>query len=112
MTRVHFLKTDPDVFGYVWIGQKSFEIRKNDRNYYPGDILLLRETKYSGHQMKNGKPMRYTGRWISVRVSYVLRGPIYGLEDGWVIMSIEPAPSKGEQLSIAWMQELMSEVKP
>ena len=31
--------------------------------------------------------MEYTGNVCVVRVDYVLRGPIYGLMDGWCIMS-------------------------
>jgi hypothetical protein len=37
--------------------------------------------------MKAGKALVYTGReeWMLVR--YILRGPLYGLQEGWVIIS-------------------------
>ena len=38
--------------------------------------------------MKAGKPLEYTGHVIDVEVLHILRGPIYGLAEGWVIMSI------------------------
>lgn len=84
---LHELKTDTKVFQAVYDGFKSYEIRHNDRNFKVNDHLLLRETKYSGEEMKNGKPLIYTGRDEYVRVTYILEGPIYGLADNWVIMS-------------------------
>lgn len=85
---IHELKTDPEVFDAVWNKDKTYEIRFNDRNYQPGDILVLKETKYTGEQMKKGKPLIYTGRKVEALVSHVLKGPIYGLVDGWAIISI------------------------
>jgi hypothetical protein len=85
---IHELKTDPDVFEETYNGNKPFEIRFNDRGFAVGDILLLKETKYTGDEMKRfGKPLIYTGRTFHFDVSYILRGPCYGLMDGWVIMS-------------------------
>lgn len=86
----HELKTDPDVFDAVVRGEKTFAIRQNhDRDYQVGDWLQLKKTVYSGEQMAEGKPLEYTGDEIGVRASYILRGPRYGLADGWVIMSIQ-----------------------
>lgn len=84
----HELKTDPLPFDKVWTGSKNFEIRKNDRNYQLGDGLQLRETQFSGEEMADGSPLVYTGRQITCLVSYILHGPVYGLEEGWCIMSI------------------------
>lgn len=88
--KVHELKTDPKVFDAVSFGEKTFEIRKDDRGFKVGDKLRLRRTKYTGAQMKAGKPLIYeeeTHRYVS----HILRGPIYGLKSGWVIMSIQPS---------------------
>lgn len=84
---IHELKTDPGVFAATYAGNKQFEIRFNDRNFCTGDLLLLRETRYSGEAMKHGAPMEYTGREYEFTVNYVLHGPAYGLKEGWVIMS-------------------------
>ncbi len=86
---VHDLKTDPEVFDAVWRGDKTFEIRFNDRNYGVDDVLLLHETKYTSQEIKQGSPLVYTGRTIEAVVTHVLTGPVYGLLDGWVILSIE-----------------------
>lgn len=98
----HELKTDADAFDAVKRGEKKFEIRFNDRNFNVGDLLKLRKTVHTGAEMKAGLPLYYEGEPFFVWVSHILLGPIYGLMDGWVIMSIEPptAPTaaKSEQI--------------
>ena len=84
----HFLKTDPEVFQASWDEIKGFEIRFNDRDYRPGDTLTLAETSAPGEEMKSGASLVYTGREIDQEVDYVLHGPIYGLQPGWVILSV------------------------
>jgi len=83
----HTLKTDPDVFEASISGLKNFEIRLDDRNFTQGDTLRLEETKHSGEQMKNGKPLVYTGRVVESEINYILHGG-YGLTDGWVILDV------------------------
>lgn len=83
----HVLKTDPAVFQDVLDGKKTFEIRFNDRGYQVGDLVVLKETKFTGQQMKSGEPLVYTGREIQKRISYVLSG--YGLQEDWVILGIQ-----------------------
>lgn len=85
----HELKTDPGVFEDVIKGRKPFEIRKDDRGYAVGDLLKLRKTKHTGAEMSEGAPLEYVGPPLYVYVTYILRGPIYGLADGWVIMGIK-----------------------
>jgi hypothetical protein len=84
---VHTLKTDKDVFIASYIGDKPYELRLNDRNFQVGDSIILQETEYSGEEMKNGKPLIYTGREKNMKINYILFGPIYGLKKGWVILS-------------------------
>lgn len=88
--KTHELKTDPAVFDAVATGDKTFEIRKDDRWFEVGDTLLLRRTKYTGAEMKAGAPLEYTGEVGTFSVTYILRGPVYGLADRWVVMSIRP----------------------
>ena len=84
----HELKTDSDVFEAVFDGFKQYEIRFNDRDFQVDDELILRETVSTGKQMAEGALLRYTGREYRCIVHYILRGPIYGLMDGWVVLSI------------------------
>jgi len=86
--KTHELKTDQDVFQAVIEGLKRYEIRRDDRGFSVGDELLLRETEYTGVEMQQGKPLLFTGREELVQVIHILKGPVYGLIEGWVIMSI------------------------
>lgn len=86
--KTHELKTDPEVFDAVRSGRKTFEIRFNDRDFQHGDKLILRRTRFTGGQMRTSCcPLVYTEA-LSCVVCYILHGPIYGLDEGWCIMSI------------------------
>lgn len=84
----HELKTDPEVFEAILRGEKTFDIRRNDRGYTKSDRLDFKETVYSRAEMDRGAPLLYTGRRIKASISYMLRGPAYGLEEGFVCMGI------------------------
>lgn len=86
-TRCHELKTDPEAFQAVRQRLKTAEIRYDDRGYQVGDVLLLRETQFTGAQMAEGEPLVYTGASELVSITHILRGPIYGLAKGWAILS-------------------------
>ena len=58
----HELKTWKKLFSPLWEGTKNFELRKDDRNFENGDLLLLKEFDFQKGE--------YTGREISARVSY------------------------------------------
>ncbi len=76
----HELKTWPDFFADVQLGLKNFEVRKDDRGFIAGDILLLRE--WSPEQRA------YTGARIKKQVMYVLQGGQFGVEPGYVVMGL------------------------
>lgn len=75
---VHELKILPCYFNDVRNGIKTFEVRKDDRPYASGDILILREF--------NSLFAEYTGRLLICYVPYVLRGDF--CKEGYCIMSI------------------------
>jgi hypothetical protein len=89
MRRYHYLKTDPYVWDLVAQGVKTFEIRYNDRDYQRGDRLILDKTKYTGAEMKAGAPLEYGSDGIECEVLHVFKGPLYGLLEGWCILSIQ-----------------------
>lgn len=76
---VHHLKTWPQHFRAVEKGSKTFEVRKDDRDFQVADVLILQEWEPATKQ--------YTGRELSARVGYVLRES-FGVEEGHVAMSL------------------------
>ena len=74
-----------DVFAdAVWSGEKTFEVRMNDRNYQKGDIIefkVVYETAL-GTRESLGHPL--TGK--RYQITYVLSG--WGLKDGFVAFGI------------------------
>lgn len=75
----HELKILPKYFRAVRDETKNFELRKDDRNFKIGDMLLLQEF--------DGK--HYTGRETTVKVTYKLNGGKFGLEEGYCILGIK-----------------------
>ncbi len=97
--RYHILKTDQEAFQAVLSGAKTFEIRLNDRGYAVGDVLGLRETRFTGAEMRAGAPLVYTGRECLRFISHVLTG--YGLADGWCCLSFRLPHAAGESVPVA-----------
>ena len=72
----HHLKILPEYFQQVAIGNKTFELRKNDRDFKVGDIIFLEEWDNE-----------YTGRVLELEITYILSN-FKGLEEGYVILSV------------------------
>ena len=79
--KVHDLKCWPEPFEALIRGVKTFEVRKNDRNFSTGDFLRLAEW--------DPETREYTGREADVFVPYVLFGPAFGLPAGMVVMAVQ-----------------------
>lgn len=60
--KIHEIKCWPCFFEPAIQGQKTFEIRNNDRDYYVGDFLRVMEYKTFGE---------YTGREFTAKVTYI-----------------------------------------
>lgn len=73
----HELKIEESYFEAVQSGDKTFEIRYNDRGFQKGDIVVLEEV--SGHSCN------YTGRKLTRQISYVSN---YSQKDNWVVFGI------------------------
>lgn len=63
MSKIHTLKIWPRFFADVGEGKKTFEIRKQDRDYAEGDTLVLQEYDPDTDQ--------YTGGEILCLVTYL-----------------------------------------
>jgi len=93
----HKLKTWPEYFTAILRGVKTFEIRKNDRNFKVGDKLTLlewdtgRDPRCPRHEYILAdesctcKPGRFTGRKHKVKVTYITE---WDQKPGNVVMAI------------------------
>ena len=75
--KVHDVKLGTTFFDDVKTGRKTFELRKNDRGYKEGDIIVM-------HEYKDGTT---TGRTITKKIVYMLED-FTGLEDGYCILGL------------------------
>ena len=79
--QIHELKILPEYFDAVISGAKNFELRKDDRNYKIGDLIILKEfdgTQFTGREIKN------------VPITYILKDcPEYGLHKGYCILGLQ-----------------------
>lgn len=87
---IHELKTLPEYFEAVRKGDKTFELREDDRDFRVGDHLALNE--WDGE--------KYTGRSQLVKVRYILDpNEVMTCAGGYVIMGIAPAPGVSSALT-------------
>lgn len=73
--KTHELKIKPQYFWDIVCNIKTFEVRKNDRNFEVGDIITLRE-------FENGK---LTGKSINVEIVYILNEEEY-CKESYVVL--------------------------
>lgn len=71
----HTLKTLPDYWDAISGGEKNFEVRRDDRGFQKGDVLVLQRLN-SLHE-------------IRCEITYILRGGQFGIEPGYVVMGIK-----------------------
>ena len=81
--KTHNLKVWKQYFLPLLHEEKTFELRKNDRDYQVGDILILIE-------IDGGEP---TGRYCKREITYILENAQnFGLIDGFVILGLKVLP--------------------
>ncbi len=88
----HDIKILPDFADAVYKGEKTFEVRENDRGYQKGDtVSFLVEytnpcTRFDGTHPLHGK---------TYKITYVLSG--WGIKNGYVVFGIKPVGDEVEE---------------
>lgn len=94
---IHVLKTDPQMWKRLADGEKTFELRRDDRGYQRGDELWLYAFDRTGSDHDCSDP-KCGGNWRSDRrtrlrftVGFVAKGTFYGLPLGdFAVLSLIP----------------------
>lgn len=83
---LHELKTIQPYFDAVVAGDKTFEIRNNDRDFHTGDVILLREWDGTA----------YTGQEWGATITYVTD---FAQQPGYVVLGFQPEPGPLKEIS-------------
>lgn len=104
MMRIHQLKCWPQYFDAIVSGEKTFEVRRDDRGFQRGDVIELQKCGenslgYDVMRDLDGNP-RHVARY---RIGWILTGGQFGIEPGYVVFSLQaldaqqPADREGKK---------------
>ena len=86
----HKLKTWPNYWDAVACGDKTFEVRRDDRGFQKGDVLVLQKyTIGDGYITCSGE--RFKIQELRKIITYVLTGGQLGIEPGYVVIGLGAA---------------------
>lgn len=68
-------------------GEKTFEVRENDRGYKKGDKIKFKVVDYHGFYVYGHELTEH-----KYEITYVLSG--WGIKDGWVVFGIKEVGDK------------------
>lgn len=84
MVRLHHIKLNENFADSVLSGEKSFELRRNDRGYQKGDLIEFEVVN------SVGVPVDHPIAGKRYKVTHVGSG--WGLQDGIVVLAIREVP--------------------
>jgi hypothetical protein len=84
----HYLKIHPPFYSAVIDGDKTFEIRKNDRGYQKGDSVTLSEYDPDLWDKDNQVYGCYTGNYVVAVITYVTN---YEQRSGFIVFGFRLA---------------------
>jgi hypothetical protein len=86
----HKLKCLDDFYQDVITGKKTFEVRKNDRDFAIGDTIDQQEITVGPNQFTGLDEFSYTGETMKMEITYMLKGGRWGIEEGYCVLGIKP----------------------
>lgn len=78
--RSHTLDIYPEYFARIESGQKTFELRKNDRDFQVGDEIIFDEW--------DPEKEVYTDNYVVKHIAYILHGGKFGLDPAYSILGL------------------------
>lgn len=88
MMQTHRLKTIARYWDSVDRGEKTFEVRKNDRAFQTGDVLELVKIDDKGFYVNPPGGNRFDLWIVRRRITYILQGGQFGIEPQYCVMGL------------------------
>jgi hypothetical protein len=88
----HKLKTLARYWEAVEAGTKTFEVRKNDRAFQTGDILVLEKMDNEGRYYEPTVTGGFIAKSIRKKITYLLQGGQFGIEPGYCVLGLGEVP--------------------
>lgn len=89
---IHELKIKEEYYKEVLSGRKTFELRKNDRNYQEGDLIQFKKVQWLEPTGDLRVPFREVLTFVKelYQITYILKDvPQYGLDKEYCILGIK-----------------------
>lgn len=93
----HKIKILESFANAVLNGDKTFEVRKNDRGYQKGDRIIFTVLYDSDKLEMISHPLHS----LTYEITYVLAG--WGIEDGYVVFGIRQAGEENKEYDLSEM---------
>lgn len=88
--KLHELKILHEYLIDVSIGKKTFELRKNDRDYQVGDLIRFIDIREDDSTANKNQIEPYIDENALYRITYVLKGvEQYGIDTDYCILAIK-----------------------
>lgn len=103
----HELKILPEYFEAVRTGIKTFEVRKKDRDFKVGDVLMLKEFNLQEkYETIEGAETYFSGRKVLRQITYIFKDELesMGLNKDYVILGIKPID---EDVELEWKSDMI-----
>lgn len=98
--KTHNLKLSIEFCDAVLSGEKTFEVRKNDRGFQTGDLIRFIPTDGTSYRSSDGTVREHAKHEISghtYKITYILNG--WGIKNGYVVLGIREERSNGKKQS-------------
>lgn len=99
----HSLKTHSVYWDAIKRREKTFEVRRDDRCFQKGDVLLLRRMnpETGSYYREGGDPTLFTehdyeAQTLRMEITFVLAGGQFGIEPGYVVLGLKDARGMAE----------------
>lgn len=104
--KIHELKILPQYFSAIKEEKKTFELRKDDRGFQVGDVLMLKEFNLQEkYETIEGAETYFSGNKILRQITYIFKDETenMGLSKDYAILGIKPID---EDVELEWKSDM------